>query len=150
MASRFELSKARIEVVLYGATQPTCVNSRMIWPQHLVRESTEPQWIVVGPGHGQPERLGELLQIDHGRSSVNSDRFTSIKQFSCVASGAGDPEYDFLLPRVRIHKAVIPGEAYRQTIRVLPNLEIGNEAKSGHISVTAEWRRTLQAYLWLF
>lgn len=70
---RLELGEAGVEIIFERATQENPIRVRMIGAKHSLGKSVKADWIIVGPGHSKSERLGELLQIDQGRSGVNPD-----------------------------------------------------------------------------
>ena len=61
---RLELGKTGIEVILERLAQERLIRVGVIGAKHAVGEPVEADWIVVGPGYGEAESLGELLQVD--------------------------------------------------------------------------------------
>src|SRR5215471_1698974 len=91
----------------------------MIRAEYAVGESVEAQRIVISPSNRETERLGKLLQVDHRRTSVDSNRLATVEKFTSVAGGAGDAEHNFLLLGIRIDETIVTSESNRQAVRVL-------------------------------
>src|SRR5260370_41983628 len=130
MACRFELGETEVEIILERLTQRHLTDVRVVGSEHPASKSVEADRVVVSPGNGETDGLGEFLQINQRWAGLDADRLSAIEKFARVTGRASNTKHHGFLPGIGIDETIVARETNRQAVGILGGGVVRNKAEA--------------------